>query len=117
MRIAVALILMISSTIIANLLLKIGAMAPPGANAVFRNVSWQSLAGIFAFGFSLLIYTWVLRSIPLNVAQAFTAFQFVGVVLASAILLSEAIPPLRWVGLALIAAGILLVAITSNVSN
>lgn len=117
MKIAVALMLMISCTIVANLLLKIGAMAPPGANIVFRNVAWQSITGILVFGFSLLIYTWILRSIPLNIAQAFAAFQFVGVVVASAVLLSEAIPPLRWVGLALISAGILLVGLTTQGSN
>src|SRR5215469_7837168 len=101
MKIAVALVLMISCTIIANLLLKIGAMSPPSGNFVFRNVAWQSFTGVAIFGVSLLIYTWILRSVPLNIAQAFAAFQFVGVILASAILLSEAIPPLRWVGLAL----------------
>lgn len=117
MKITVALTLMISCTIVANLLLKIGAMAPPGGNVFFRNIPWQSLTGILVFGFALLIYAWILRSIPLNIAQAFAAFQFVGVVLASAVLLSEAIPPLRWVGLALISAGILLVGLTTQGSN
>lgn len=119
MKTTVALILMISCTITANLLLKIGAMSPPGGNFEFRNVAiaWQSLTGILAFGCALLIYAWVLRSVPLNVAQAFAAFQFVGVVLASAILLSEAIPPMRWVGLALISAGILLVGLTIPSGN
>ena len=117
MRIAVALVLMISCTIVANLLLKIGAMAPPGESILFRNVAWQSLTGISIFGCSLLIYMWVLRSVPLNIAQAFAAFQFVGVILASAVLLSEAIPPLRWVGLALISVGILLVGLTTYSSN
>lgn len=117
MKITVALVLMISCTIIGNLLLKVGAMSPPGSNVVFRNIAWQSLTGIVIFGVSLLIYTWILRSIPLNIAQAFAAFQFVGVVVASAVLLSEAIPPLRWVGLALISAGILLVGLTTQGNN
>lgn len=117
MKIAVALMLMISCTIVANLLLKIGAMVPPGGNVFFRTFAWQTLTGILIFGCSLLIYMWVLRLIPLNIAQAFAAFQFVGVILASAVLLSEAIPPLRWVGLALISLGILLVGLTTYSSN
>ena len=40
------------------------------------------------------------------------AIVFVAVILASALILSESIPPMRWLGIALIAAGVLLVGST-----
>src|SRR5436190_20126502 len=114
MKVVGALILMISCTVLANVLLKIGAMTRPGENLAFANIAWQSVAGILVFGCSLLIYAWVLRSLPLSLAQSFAALQFVGVIVASAVLLSENIPPLRWIGIALITVGILLVGITAT---
>jgi drug/metabolite transporter (DMT)-like permease len=52
---------------------------------------------------------------PLNVAQSFAALQFVAVILASAWFLGEPISGVRWLGIALIIAGILTVGISGGV--
>ena len=56
-----------------------------------------------------MIYSWVLRWMPLNVAQSFTSIQFVAVILASSVIL-EPITVGRWIGIALIGAGIAVVS-------
>ena len=111
MKIAVALIAMISCTVAENLMLRIGATAA-GQRFFFGLLAWQSVVGILSFGCSLLIYTWVLRLIPLNLALSFASAQFIGAMLAAAVVLSEPISPLRWKGIATIAFGILLVGLS-----
>jgi undecaprenyl phosphate-alpha-L-ara4N flippase subunit ArnE len=114
MRIVVALIAMISCTVAANLLLKVGAMEPPEQRIVFGLATWRMCLGVVVFGVSLLIYIWVLRVLPLNVAQSFAAAQFIGVILASFLVLSEPISPMRWLGITLISLGILIVGLSRN---
>jgi undecaprenyl phosphate-alpha-L-ara4N flippase subunit ArnE len=47
--------------------------------------------------------------LPLNIAQSFAAGQFIAVILAASLVLSEAISTAQWVGIFLIAAGIAIV--------
>jgi multidrug transporter EmrE-like cation transporter len=112
--IALGLAAMISCTVIANLLLKIGAGAPPDQRIFLGSLSLISLAGFVMFGLSGVIYALLLRTLPLNVAQSFTAAQFVAVIVASSWILAEPISPLRWMGIMLIIAGILVVAFTAG---
>jgi drug/metabolite transporter (DMT)-like permease len=112
---AVAFAAMVSSTIAANLLLKLGSA--PGEVAASGLISLKSALGALLFGCSLLLYMRILRSVPLNVAQSLMAAQFIGVILASAIVLSEPIPWPRWLGIALIATGIALVGSTLGAEN
>ena len=55
-----------------------------------------------------LIYAWVLRFVPLHMAQVIVAAQFIGVIIAARFLLSESINVAQWGGVALIAAGIVI---------
>ena len=112
MRLVIGFILMIGSTVAANLLLKMGAMAPPGARHVFGLYDWKSVLGFACFGAAGAIYSWILNWLPLNVAQSIAASQFVAVILASAFVLAEPVPMPRLIGIALIAVGIVLVSIT-----
>jgi multidrug transporter EmrE-like cation transporter len=114
MKVAVALILMIGCTVVANLLLKVGAAVPAAHRVFFGLFAWQTGAGVVVFGGALLFYIWVLRTLPLNIAQSFAAAQFICVILASAVVLSEHIPPVRWFGIALIFLGILVVSLTTD---
>lgn len=116
-RIAGGMALMITLTVIANLLMKSGASVPTAARPILGMVAWQSCAGIAAFGGAAVIYAWVLQWLPLNVAQSFAAFQFVAVIFAAAAILAEPIPVLRWVGIGLIAVGILIVGFTSDIRH
>jgi drug/metabolite transporter (DMT)-like permease len=101
---------MITLTVGANLMLKLGAMVVPAQRVLFGFLSWQSVVGLALFGAGGIIYSFVLRALPLHVAQAFAAFQYVAVVLAASVLLRERIAPTSWLGIACIVIGILLVS-------
>jgi drug/metabolite transporter (DMT)-like permease len=111
MKVIIVFLFMISCTVIANLLLKTGAsgigFGEPGL--IHRLFSWRIMAGLGFFGAAALLYLLILSWIPLNVAQSFTAAQFVLVILASWVVLSEPINLTQWVGIALITIGIIVV--------
>jgi len=101
---------MVTLTVGANLLLKLGAMAPPARRVLLGMLSWQSVLGLALFGIGGIIYAFVLRALPLHVAQAFAAVQYVAVVMAASLLLSERIAFTSWLGIACIVVGILLIS-------
>ena len=101
---------MVALTVGANLMLKLGAMVPPAQRILLGALSWQSIVGLSLFGIGGIIYAFVLRALPLHVAQALAAVQYVAVVLAASLLLSERIAPTSWLGIALIVVGIVLVS-------
>jgi drug/metabolite transporter (DMT)-like permease len=111
MRTALAIAAMITFTVIANLLVKTGAVIGRDAGGAWweQLFNWRIVLGFASFAVAALFYTIVLRSVPLNVAQSFTAAQFVAIVLASALVLGEPITGIRWAGMALIACGIAIV--------
>jgi drug/metabolite transporter (DMT)-like permease len=105
---------MISFTVAANLMLKLGAGAPPAERMFFGVLGWKSAAGLALFGCGGILYAILLRSISLNLAQVFAATQFVGVVLAASLILGEPISAARWIGIAFVLLGILLVSLTAH---
>ena len=109
MNAIVALIAMITCTVVANLFLKAGTTDDP-APLLLGLASWRTLCGLAAFGCAGLFYTRVLRFLPLNVAQSYGAAQFVAVILGSRFVLGEAIPLARWAGISMIVIGIVIVA-------
>jgi len=102
---------MITFTVIANLLLKTGAVMgrAAGGDWWMQLLNWRVGAGFASFAIAALFYTVLLREVPLNVAQAFTAAQFIAIILASALVLAEPITAARWIGIAMIAGGIAVV--------
>jgi undecaprenyl phosphate-alpha-L-ara4N flippase subunit ArnE len=115
MKLLAAFVAMICLTVTANLLLKSGASAP-GASShnLLGLLNWRVIAGLASFALGAVFYVLILTKLPLNVAQSFAALQFVAVVLASWLVLGETVGGLRWVGIALIGAGILLVGMTES---
>lgn len=111
MRTILAVAGMVTFTVIANLLLKTGAVMGREAGGEWweQLLNWRIAAGFGSFAAAALFYTIVLRTVPLNVAQSFTAAQFIAIILASALVLSEPISAARWIGIALIACGIAIV--------
>jgi len=103
----------VSFTVAGNLMLKLGAAVPAAERILFGVLGWKSVAGLALFGCAGLLYAFLLRAVPLNLAQVFTASQFVGVIIAACIVLGEPISPVRWLGIACICFGILLVGATS----
>lgn len=112
MIVFIGFVAMICCTVAANLLLKQGAMVPAAERVILGFLGWKSFAGLAMFGLGGLIYSWILRWLPLNVAQSFAAAQFVAVIAASSIVLAEPITSARWLGILLIALGILLVGLS-----
>jgi undecaprenyl phosphate-alpha-L-ara4N flippase subunit ArnE len=102
---------MITFTVIANLLLKTGAVMGRAAGGAWwqQLFNWRIAGGYASFAVAAFFYTLLLRVVPLNVAQSFTAAQFIAIVLASTLVLAEPITAARWVGIALIASGIAIV--------
>jgi drug/metabolite transporter (DMT)-like permease len=107
---------MIAFTVAANLMLKLGAGVPE-AQRIFGVLGWKSVAGLASFGCGGTVYAFLLRPVPLNIAQVFEAAQFVRVVIAGRQVLGEAISPTRWLGIACNSFGIMLVGLTANVFN
>lgn len=105
---------MISFTVAANLMLKLGAAVPPAERVLFGVLGWKSAAGLALFGCGGILYAILLRSIPLNLAQVFAATQFIGVILAASLILGEPISAARWIGIAFVLLGILLVSLTAQ---
>jgi drug/metabolite transporter (DMT)-like permease len=72
-------------------------------------INWRTIAGLATFGMAGIRYAVVLRWLPLNVAISFAAAQYVGVLVASAVVLRESIAPPQWLGFTLIAPGIVII--------
>lgn len=71
------------------------------------------LAGTVSYTLSILFWIYALSRVDLSFAYPFLALSYVLVIIASWLLLGERIPPLRWIGLAVICAGILIVSRSS----
>ena len=104
----------IACTVAANLMLKLGASVPEAQRVLFGLLGWKSAAGLALFGCGGIVYALLLRRVPLNIAQVFAAAQFVGVVIAAGLVLGEPISPARWLGIACIGLGIVLVGLTAQ---
>ncbi|SIR20246.1 EamA family transporter [Bosea sp. TND4EK4] len=108
-----SLVAMISCTVAANLLLKRGAMAESASSSLLSSLLEPGIIfGFLFFGAAAVLYAWVLRTLPLNIAQSLAAAQFVSVIVASSLILSEPIPLVRWLGIAFIGIGILIVGLS-----
>lgn len=107
MKIAITLFVMISCTVAANLLTKIGAATRSGERfALFGLLDVYTLTGMVFFGLAFVFYAIVLRWLPLNVAQSLASLQYVAVILTARLVLGEAIGLIQWIGVALIIAGV-----------
>jgi drug/metabolite transporter (DMT)-like permease len=104
-------------TVVGNLLLKVGA-DQKGVNAIWP-ISLLNLQTFFAailFCCAMVFYIMVLKRISLNLAQSIFAAQFVLVILAANLVLDEPIGLYRWIGIALIALGMIVVAVAPAAS-
>ncbi len=100
-------------TVVANVLLKIGS-GEQGIGTIwpFSMLNMHTFLGAIAFGTAMLLYLMVLKRTPLNLAQSIFALQFVLVIFAAYLVLDEPIGMFRWIGIALIALGLIVIAIS-----
>ena len=110
MKIVATLALMIGFTITANLLLKTGADSGGTANGqLYHLLNWHTFLGLCSFALAACFYILILKWLPLNVATSFAAAQYVGVILAAALILAEPVGRAQWVGITFITLGIAIV--------
>jgi drug/metabolite transporter (DMT)-like permease len=106
------------ATAVANVLLK-KAMSAPGLSFGFSPELIRGLlasswlwGGMVSYAVALTMYLALLARVPLNVATSIASLNFVAVLLASRLVLSEPIPPLRYLGFACILVGMYVVSLT-----
>ena len=107
------LLAVITCVTIADLLLKRGAVAatsPTWLNAVGLGAlaSPYCLVGIVFHLLGLAAWLWTLRIVPLTIAYCCTALQQATIALGAWLWLGEGITPMRWIGIALVCVGVLL---------
>jgi drug/metabolite transporter (DMT)-like permease len=76
--------------------------------------SWVVLAGLALFGVSAVLWIFALSKASLSFAYPFAALGYVLIVAFSVFVLHENVPPLRWLGVACICVGIVLIAQTPH---
>lgn len=76
--------------------------------------TWQVLLGLTLFALSAVTWLVVVSRIPLSLAYPFAGITYVLLLLFSKFVLREQVPHLRWLGVALIVAGIVLVGRTGD---
>lgn len=104
-------------TVIGNLLLKTGVQQP-GISSVWpiSLVNTRTVLGAISFCCAMVFYMMVLKRTSLNLAQSIFALQFVLVIIAANVILNETIGPQRWLGIALIAAGLFVISLAPTTS-
>lgn len=98
----------VAINVCANLLLKMGA-SDPATPLLLNFLSLRSFLGLMCFGFGGLAYAWLLRYVPLGVAQAVLASQYIFTLLGAWLLLHESFDRIQALGFVLVAIGIGLV--------
>lgn len=66
--------------------------------------------GLLCYGVSALLWMVILSRLDLNIAYLMLASMYVLIPLASWLLLGERLPPMRWLGMAVVVAGVVIVA-------
>ncbi|MGH2786480.1 MAG: EamA family transporter [Actinomycetota bacterium] len=89
------------------------AQVTDAADTILRAVKEPRLwAGLFLFGISALFWLVVLSRVPLSVAYPFVGMSYVLVVLLSRFVLHEQVPASRWLGVFVVAAGIVIIGLS-----
>ncbi len=110
--------LSISSGVAGQTALKLGVNQPGAAGGTGTIVGLfamilQSplvLGGLVLYGVGALAWIAVLAKMDLSYAYPFLALNFVLITVVSRLALGETIPPARWIGIAVICIGIVLIA-------
>ncbi len=90
-------------------------VARDGGSVLIRAITAPWVwAGLFVFGISALAWLTTLSRIPLSVAYPFNALGLLTIVGASVVILHEKVTPLGWLGVFLVAGGLVLVVVAQN---
>lgn len=106
-----------------GILMKLGAdgLGPVQINSIhqlfdflfrlFTNLT--ALAGIMLYFLSAVTWAYLLTKLDISYVQPILALTYVATPILAILLLGEQVPPLRWVGIAIIILGVYIVARTS----
>ena len=97
----------IATSVVGQGLLKAGAGE---ASVMEQLTNWRTVIGLAIYGGSALLYILALRRIPLTVALPCTALSYLAVALVGHFAFNEAFSLQRGIALALISAGVLVLA-------
>lgn len=102
----------VCGTVSGNLVLKYAALRLPAEATIIERLFYPyTILGLLLFGSGVLFYITALGSLTLSKAQSYAAAQFVVTVLASFVVFRDEISAAQWVGMTLIAVGIVLVGV------
>ena len=111
------ILLSVTSSVVGQTVIKLGTRSPSqlradGLAALITTIMQSPLIllGLALYAMGALAWIAVLQRMDLGYAYPFLALNFVLIALVSAFFLGEPVPLLRWGGIALIVAGILVVA-------
>jgi small multidrug resistance pump len=110
-----ALVVAIAASQAGQVLLKLGASDLPPMDDVLASLRdqmlrWQTLVGLCFYGSGTLFYVVALRRIPMSIALPCTAVSYVSATLFGLLLFHEAMTPVKFGGLLLVCAGVVLLA-------
>ena len=97
----------------ANVLLKIAASKGVVLSGGFSHILWENrfiFISLCLFGLNLVLYFLALRLVPISVAYPIMIGMTFVITVSVSLFLGEHISALHWTGLALILAGLLIVA-------
>lgn len=107
----------ITADVVGQILFKIGAERLPDFRGTAKLAfckgllaDWWLLAGIGTYAIELIIWLRILAEVPISVAFPLASANFLGVALASRMILKEQIGRTQWAGATLITIGVALVA-------
>lgn len=98
----------IATSMVGQTLLKSGAAAE---SFLAQLLDWHTIIGLGLYGISAIFYIIALRRIPMSVALPSTAASYVAALLIGNLVFAEPIGPLHLAAMALICAGVVLLAL------
>lgn len=111
--------LSVACDVAGQLCLKRGADALPGDAADARQMALAMLcsawiaAGVLIYVVEIFVWLRILAEVPLSIAFPIASLNFLGVTLASRVILKEAVGNRQWAGAVLITLGVIVVARTA----
>ncbi len=107
---SVLLVVMLNAA--GQVLFKTARAATPEAPVLSLFLQLETWGGFVVYGLSAFWWLWVLSRVQLSIAYPMLSLTFPIVVGLSALLFSESISPIRWIGVGVIALGVSLLART-----
>lgn len=108
------LIALVTFSVTANLLIKQAGLQATVSHSFEIFIQPKVLLGFVCFALAGACLILLMRYLPLNLVQAFTAVQYIAIILAAYLVFSEPISAWRWLGITFIMFGIFIVGVTAN---